>query len=126
NITVDPKPGSETPLLLWWDEAYGQAKANLQIHVFQDGKWQGTTNHIRFGVPNDPWTEYFFDKPGTYQVVIDNASDVDPGIIREVAAHNGRHYATLQYSNIGTVYGHSMVPGAISVGAVNSANTPPF
>ncbi|MDU1670306.1 MAG: hypothetical protein E6833_29430, partial [Bradyrhizobium sp.] len=69
NITVDPKPGSETPLLLWWDEAYGQAKANLQIHVFQDGKWQGTTNHIRFGVPNDPWTEYFFDKPGTYQVV---------------------------------------------------------
>ena len=126
-ITVNTEgTGYDVPLLLQWNQAYGQATSDLEILVFnRSGQLVGTATHASSGEPNNPWLEYDFSQSGTFYVAIKNLSGPNPGLIKEITAGDGLP-ATISGANSGTVFGHAMTPGAISAGAVSAADTPAF
>jgi hypothetical protein len=125
-VTINTEgSGFPVPLLLEWDQAYGQATSNLEILIFQNGHLFHTATIKSNGEPNNPWLEYDFTQTGTYQVAIENRSGSDPGLIKEITAGDGLP-ATISGANSGTVVGHAMTPGAITAGAVSAADTPAF
>ncbi|GLH77367.1 hypothetical protein SSBR45G_22750 [Bradyrhizobium sp. SSBR45G] len=108
-------------LLVQWDQAFGQATSNLAISVFKDGQYLGyvaNTSQI-------PYIGLQFGVSGTYQIVIASTGFAPPSTIKEILAGNGAP-VSIDGANVGTVFGHAMTPGVITVGAVNSANTPAF
>src|SRR5262249_5930224 len=119
------------PLLLEWNEAYGQANFNsgqapdIDLFVFHNGSLVAQETNASVGEPNNPFTGYEFTASGTYQIVISNNFGPDPGLIKEILFGNGLP-ETISGANAGTVYGHAMTPGAIAAGAVSAADTPAF
>ncbi|WP_244421994.1 S8 family serine peptidase [Bradyrhizobium sp. ORS 285] len=108
-------------LLVQWDQAWGQDTSHLAVDVFQNGQFLGyvTNNSL------NPWIGLRFSVSGTYQIVIANTGFTPPSMIKEILAGNGAP-VSISGANVGTVFGHAMTPGVITVGAVNSANTPAF
>jgi hypothetical protein len=126
-ITINTEgTGSDVPLLLEWNQAYGQATSDLEILVFNSsGRLVGEATDASSGEPTNPWVEYDFTQSGTYYVAIENLSGPNPGLIKEITEGDGLP-ATISGANSGTVFGHAMTPGAISTGAVSAADTPAF
>ena len=126
-ITVEDVTRTDTvPLLLEWNQAYGQATSDLEILVFNSsGKLVGTATNPSSGEPTNPWVEFDFTKSGTYYVAIENLSGPNPGLIKEISEGDGLP-VTIGGANAGTVYGHAMTPGAITAGAVDVSDTPAF
>jgi VCBS repeat-containing protein len=117
--------GYEIPLLLEWNQAYGEATSDLEILVFRNGRLYGTATNRSSGEPTNPWVDFTFTASGTYQIAIVNLSGPNPGLIKEITEGDGLP-VTISGANVGTVYGHAMTPGAITVGAVDTADTPGF
>ncbi len=130
-ITVTASSTEPVPLLLEWNEAYGQANFNsgqapdINLYVFHNGALIGQATNASVGEPNNPWTGYEFTASGTYQVVIANNFGPDPGLIKEILAGDGLP-VTISGANAGTVVGHALTPGVITAGAVSAAHTPAF
>jgi hypothetical protein len=131
-ITLNTE-GYDVPLLLEWNQAYGHATSDLEILVFHNGTLYGTAtmqpaggpNNQPSGEPTNPWLEFDFTASGTYQVAIENLSGPNPGLIKEITEGDGVP-VTIGGANVGSVYGHAMTPGAITAGAVSTADTPAF
>jgi|HubBroStandDraft_4_1064222.scaffolds.fasta_scaffold00548_9 hypothetical protein len=117
--------GLTAQLLLEWNQAYGDATSDLEILAFQNGRLVSTATNRSSGEPTNPWIDLSLSKAGTYQIAVENLSGPNPGLIKEVAEGDGLPF-TIGGANVGSVYGHAMTPGAITVGAVNSAETPAF
>jgi len=126
-VTINTEgTGYDVPLLLEWNQAYGQATSDLEILVFNtSGRLVGTATNASDGEPTNPWVEFDFTKSGTYYVAIENLSGPNPGLIKEISEGDGLP-ATISGANVGSVYGHAMTPGAITAGAVSTADTPAF
>ncbi len=129
-ITVTASTAHPVPLLLEWDRAYGQAsfssgQPDIDMWVFQNGSLIAQETNATAGEANNPFTGFQFTVSGTYQIVITNNFGSDPGTIKEVLFGNGAP-VSISGANAGTVYGHSMTPGAITAGAVSVASTPAF
>ncbi|WP_315787190.1 MULTISPECIES: S8 family serine peptidase [unclassified Bradyrhizobium] len=108
-------------LLVQWDQAWGQAASHLSVNVYQNGQYLG---HVPNSYQN-PWIGLHFAVSGTYQIVIADVFGPTPSTIKEILAGNGLP-VSISGANVGTVFGHAMTPGVITVGAVNAANTPAF
>ena len=125
-ITINTEgTGYDVPLLLEWDQAYGKATSDLEILVFHGGRLVGTATNASSGESSNPWVEYDFTGSGTYQLAIENLSGPNPGLIKEITEGDGLP-ATISGANVGTVFGHAMTPGAITAGAVSTADTAAF
>jgi len=135
-VTIDSGASANNPipLLLEWDQAYGNATSNLELLVFKGGKlidWATRSSYAEqgqghfTGEPTNPAVEYYFTQGGPYQIAIENIGGPDPGLIKEITAGDGQ-VAAIGGANSGTVVGHAMTPGAITAGAVSAANTPAF
>jgi hypothetical protein len=126
NLTINTEgTGYDVPLVLEWNQAYGDASSDLEILVFHNGTLVGTATNRTSGEPTNPWVEFDFTASGTYQVAVENLSGPNPGLIKEITEGDGLP-ATISGANTGTVVGHSMTPGAITAGAVSTADTPAF
>ena len=123
-ITLNTE-GYDVPLLLEWNQAYGDATSDLEILVFHNGTLYGTATNRTSGEPTNPWVDFTFTASGTYQIAIVNLSGPNPGLIKEITEGDGVP-VTISGANAGTVYGHAMTPGAITAGAVSTADTPAF
>ncbi|MGP0083064.1 MAG: S8 family serine peptidase, partial [Steroidobacteraceae bacterium] len=126
-VTINTEgTGYDVPLLLEWNQAYGQATSDLEILVFNtSGRLVGTATNASDGEPTNPWVDFDFTKSGTYYVAIENLSGPNPGLIKEITEGDGLP-ATISGANVGSVYGHAMTPGAIAAGDVSTAETPAF
>ncbi len=126
-ITINTEgTGDAVPLILEWNQAYGAATSDLKILVFNSsGTLVGTATNASSGEPTNPYVEYDFTHSGTYHVAIENLSGPNPGLIKEITEGDGLP-ATISGANSGTVVGHAMTPGAITAGAVSTADTPAF
>jgi hypothetical protein len=126
-VTINTEgTGYDVPLLLEWNQAYGQATSDLEILVFNaSGQLVSTATNASDGEPTNPWVEFDFTKSGTYYVAIENLSGPNPDLIKEITEGDGLP-ATISGANVGSVYGHAMTPGAITAGAVSTADTPAF
>jgi hypothetical protein len=124
-VTINTEgTGYSVPMLLEWNQAYGQATSDLEILVFNSsGRLVGTATNASDGEPTNPWVDFDFTKSGTYYVAIENLSGPNPGLIKVITEGDGLP-ATISGANVGSVYGHAMTPGAITAGAVSSADTP--
>ena len=126
--TVSIAAGSNeaVPLLFEWNQAYGTATpGGVHVLVFHNGTIYGDyANYDTSGEVNNPWI-YVPLPTGTYQIAIENEAGPNPGLIKEIAEGNGWP-VTISDANAGTVFGHGLTPGAITVGAVSTANTPAF
>ncbi len=131
-ITVSTE-GYDIPLLLEWNQAYGTvsaATADLEMLVYNSsGTLVGTVTNASNpdeSEPTNPWVEFDFTRSGTYYVVIENLhTGTNPGLFKEITEGDGLP-VTISGANVGSVYGHSMTPGAITAGAVSTADTPAF
>ncbi|WP_240535701.1 S8 family serine peptidase [Bradyrhizobium sp. STM 3809] len=109
-------------MLVQWDEPFGQAAVHLSVNVYKDGQEVASFPNLN----QDPFVGFQFNVSGTYQIVIANSPvGPTPSTIKEILAGNGLP-VSISGANVGTVFGHAMTPGVITVGAVNSANTPAF
>jgi Subtilase family len=127
-IKVTASSSEPMPLLLEWNQPYGDATADLELDVFRNGVLVASATNQSVGEPNNPWTYVELTSSGTYQIAIDNISTTagtDPTLIKLIAAGDGLP-ATLSGADVGTVFGHAMTPGAITAGAVSTAATPAF
>jgi subtilisin family serine protease len=130
-VTIGGSSSDEVPLLLEWNQPYGQATSDLAVLVFQNGQYLGRVTNANDGEPTNPWVGVLLQGGTTYQIAIENLSGPDPGLIKEIAAGDGIPIKisvpfSIAGSNVGTVFGHAMSPDAITVGAVSSAETPAF
>ena len=129
-ITVTASSADPVPLLLEWNEAYGQASFNagapdIDLWVFHNGVLIAQATNASVGEPDNPFTGYDFTASGTYQIVISDNFGPNPGLIKEILAGDGLP-ETISGANAGTVFGHAMTPGVITAGAVSAADTPAF
>ncbi|NPV22971.1 S8 family serine peptidase [Bradyrhizobium sp. 81013] len=108
-------------LLVQWDQPWGQAASHLAVSVYKDGQYLGYAPNYN----QNPFIGLQFGVSGTYQIVIADVSGPTPSTIKEILAGNGLS-VSISGANAGTVFGHAMTPGVITVGAVNSAYTPAF
>src|SRR5262249_16290043 len=100
-ITIDSRASTslQVPLLLEWDQAYGQATSSLELLVFKNGKLIGSSTKSSYGVQNQSYTyagdstnpsvEYYFTQGGTYQIAIEKIGGPDPSLIKEITAGDG-------------------------------------
>src|SRR6185312_8348443 len=121
-ITIGADSRYDVPLLYEWSQPYGAATTNLEVLVFQNGQFLGAATA---GEADNPWIGFTLTAGATYQIAIENLGGANPGVIKEVAAGNGIP-VTITGANTGTIFGHAMLPGAITAGAVSTAATTPF
>ena len=124
-ITIGANSSYDVPILLEWNQPYGDATSDLAIVVFSNGRYLGYVTNSSDGEPANPWIGVDLTGGATYQIAIVNLSGPNPGLIKEIAEGDGLP-VTISGANVGTVYGHAMTPGAITAGAVSVANTPAF
>ena len=118
--------GDTVPLVLQWNQPYGAATSDLEILVFHNGTLIGDFSNQNAGQElHNPLVIVPFTATGTYQIVIENLSGPNPGLIKEITEGDGLP-ATISGANTGTVVGHALTPGAITAGAVSAADTPAF
>jgi hypothetical protein len=115
---------SPTPVILQWNEPYGAATTNLALVVFSGGQYLGTFTR---GGSSNPDVQVNLTTGFTYQIAIENLSGPDPTLIKdEIFNDSNPSDVSMSGANAGTVQGHHMSPYAITVGAVDSANTAAF
>ena len=125
-VTIGADSRYDVPLILEWAQPYGGAASNLEVLVFQNGSLVGTATNAAVGEPTNPFTGIDLQAGATYQIAIENLTPAfNPGVIKLVPVGNGIP-VTITGANTGTVFGHAMLPGAITAGAVSTANTTPF
>jgi hypothetical protein len=130
-------------LILQWNQPVGQATSDLKLWVFSlsaagetlfTTQTRETTAAAGLGNSNDPYIQVNLP-PGTYQIAIENLTpQSDPGVIKYALLGNrlSQYFQItdavtgLPAANAGTITAHEMSPYAITVGAVNAANTPAF
>jgi hypothetical protein len=125
-VTIGPDTSpSPTPLILQWNQPYGAATADLAMAVFSGSTFLGTFTNRGSGNPdvqiNLP--------PGTYQIAIENLNGTatDPSLVKDLIYNDSApDNVSMSGANAGTVIGHHMEPDAITVGAVDAADTPAF
>jgi hypothetical protein len=121
---VFPAP---TPLLLQWNQPYGNITSQLALVVFRDGTYVGTYDNTNDDQPEagNPFVLKYLDAGHRYQIAIEVESGPLPSLVKDEIYNDSDPSAViLNGANAGTVYGHHMSTDAITVGAVNSANTP--
>ena len=125
-VTINTEgTGYDVPLLLEWNQAYGSATSDLEILVFSTAA-SSLGRHQRIGRRADQSVGGFrLHQERNLHVAIENLSGPNPGLIKEITEGDGLP-VTISGANVGSVYGHAMTPGAITAGAVNTADTPAF
>jgi subtilase family serine protease len=126
-VSITAGSNETVPLLFEWNQAYGAATpGGVHVLVFHNGTIYGDYANYdsNNGEVNNPWI-YVPLPAGTYQIAIENEAGPNPGLIKEIAEGNGLP-VTISDANSGTVFGHSLTPGVITVGAVSTADTPAF
>lgn len=139
--TISIAAGGKCNLDLQWDQPFktigGSAGTinSLSIYMFVDGSLMfsattdattGDGNPFQFlGVTNDG------SSAATVQIAVVDSVGPAPGFFKIIDQNDeGTWGATFIDPNAGigsgTVFGHALVPGANTVGAVNYANTPAF
>jgi hypothetical protein len=101
--------------------------SNLALVVFRDGNYVGTYDNTNDDEPEagNPFILKNLDAGHTYQIAIEVKSGPPPSLIKDEIFNDGDPSTVIMNgANAGTVYGHHMPPYAITVGAVDSANTP--
>jgi hypothetical protein len=130
-ITIGGNSNDTVPLLLEWNQPYGATTSDLEVLVFQNGHELGTVTNADDGEATNPWVGVDLTGGQTYQIAIENLSGPDPGLIKEIGAGDGVPInfhipVSISGANVGSIYGHAMTPGVITVGAVSTADTPAF
>ena len=118
---------SPMPLILEWNQPYGMITSSLALVVFRDGTYVGTYDNTNDDQPEagNPFVLKNLDAGHTYQIAIEVKSGPPPSLIKDEIFNDGDPSTVIMNgANAGTVYGHHMPPYAITVGAVDSANTP--
>jgi hypothetical protein len=118
---------SPMPLILEWNQPYGNITSSLALVVFRDGTYVGTYDNTNDDQPEagNPFVLKNLDAGHTYQIAIEVESGPPPSLIKDELFNDGDMSSViLNGANAGTVYGHHFSTDAITVGAVNSANTP--
>ena len=111
-----------TPVILQWNQPYGSASSNLAMVVFSGGVYLGTVTNSGSGNPD---IEVYLTSGYTYQIAIEDLSGPAPTLIKDMIYNDSDpSNVSLGGANAGTVLGHHMSPDAITVGAVDAANTP--
>src|SRR5579883_949621 len=124
-VTVGANSSYNVPLILEWAQPYGAETTSLKILVFQNGALVGSATNADLGEPSNPFTGVELQAGATYQIAVEDVSGPSPGTIKLVPVGNGIPVA-ITVADTGTIFGHAMVPGAITAGAVSTANTTPF
>src|SRR5262249_15745426 len=116
---VFPDPA---PLLVEWNQPFGHITSSLAVVVFRDGSYVGTFDSNGSG---NPFIKVNLSSGHTYQIAIEVESGPPPSLVKDEMFNDADAAAVIMDgANAGTVYGHHMSPYAITVGAVNSADTP--
>jgi len=116
---VFPDPA---PLLVEWNQPFGHITSSLAVVVFRDGSYVGTFDNNGSG---NPFIKVNLSSGHTYQIAIEVESGPPPSLVKDEMFNDADAAAVIMDgANAGTVYGHHMSPYAITVGAVNSADTP--
>lgn len=130
-VTIGADPGAYVPVVIQWNQPFGESTSNLEALIFNNGTLFATatstsaTGAIQFGAePDDPEILFTLPAGSTYQIAIENLSGPDPGLIGEMVDNDNFPSATLNVANAGTVLGHNAAPDAITVGAVDAGNAP--
>ena len=126
-VSIATDSNETVPLLFEWNQAYGTATAGgVHVLVFHNGTIYGDYANYdsNNGEVNNPWI-YVPLPSGTYQIAIENEAGPNPGLIKEISEGDGWP-VTISDANTGTVFGHALTPGVITVGAVSTADTPAF
>jgi subtilase family serine protease len=128
-VTVATNGTNPLPLLFEWDQAYGAATpGGVNVFVFHNGTLYGDFANNDDGISGEQHNPFIYvplPTSGTYQIVVENESGPNPGVIKEIAEGDGLP-VTISDANTGTVFGHGLTPGTIAVGAVSTADTPAF
>jgi subtilase family serine protease len=128
-VTVTTDGTDPLPLLFEWNQAYGAATpGGVNVFVFHNGTLYGDFANNRDGISGEQHNPFIYvplPTSGTYQIVVENESGPNPGIIKEISEGDGLP-VTISDANSGTVFGHGLTPGVITVGAVSTADTPAF
>jgi VCBS repeat-containing protein len=126
-VTINTEgTGYDVPVLLEWNQAYGAATSDLEMLVFNSsGRLVAKATNASSGEPTNPWLGVDLTQTGTYYIAIENLSGPNPGLIKEITEGDGLP-VTISGADAGSVYGHAMTPGAITAGAVSTAETSAF
>jgi hypothetical protein len=126
-VTLGGSNGDTVPLILEWNQPYGAATANLRVDVFSGGSFLFSVTNALDGEPTNPWVGVDLDGGATYQIAVENlnGTGTDPSLIKDIVSGNGLP-VTVSGANAGTAFGHPTTSGDVTVGAVDSANTPAF
>jgi Subtilase family len=123
--TVKVKSGAfpdPTPLIVEWNQPFGDITSSLAVVVFRDGSYVGTFDNNGSG---NPLIRVNLSSGHTYQIAMEVESGPPPSLVKDEIFNDADAAAVIMDgANAGTVYGHHMSPYAITVGAVNSADTP--
>jgi hypothetical protein len=131
-ITMGGDANSDSnALILQWNVPYGSTSttSNLALVLFQDGTYVGTFDNTNCyqPEPGNPLVIKFLDPGHTYQVAIEfeGPGPIPSSLFVKDEVYNDGNPLTVTFNgaNAGTVFGHHMSPYAITVGAVDSANT---
>jgi hypothetical protein len=113
-----------TPVILQWNEPYGDATSDLAMVVFSGGDYLGTFTNEGSGNPD---VQVDFGDGYTYQIAIEDLSGPNPTLVKDLIYNDSEPDAvSLSDANAGTVIGHHASPYAITVGAAAVADTPAF
>jgi hypothetical protein len=121
-------------LIVQWNQPYGSITSgatNLAVVVFSNGSYVGTYDNTNDATPEptNPFIQVNLNANQTYQIAIEVESGPVPSspfLVKDEVYNFGMPsvYNTIDGANVGTVRGHHMSTDAITVGAVNAANTP--
>jgi hypothetical protein len=128
--TITMGSGSQSnALILQWNQPYGMITSSLALVVFQDGTYVGTYDNTNDDKPqpSNPFVLKNLDPGHTYQIAIEveGPGPIPSSLFVKDEVYNDGNPLTVTFNgaNAGTVFGHHMSPYAITVGAVDSANT---
>jgi hypothetical protein len=121
-------------LIVQWNQPYGSITSgttNLAVVVFSNGSYVGTYDNTNDATPEptNPFIQVNLNANQTYQIAIEVESGPVPSSpfwVKDEVYNFGMPlvYNTVEGANTGTVRGHHMSTDAITVGAVNAADTP--
>jgi Subtilase family len=121
-------------LIVQWNQPYGSITSgatNLAVVVFSNGSYVGTYDNTNDATPEptNPFIQVNLNANQTYQIAIEVESGPVPSspfLVKDEVYNFGMPsvYNTIDGANVGTVRGHHTSTDAITVGAVDTANTP--
>ena len=125
NLTVGGGSNQSVTLSLDWAQALGAATSDLEVLVFSNGQLVTTATNSSSGNAGNPIVTVNLAADASYQIAVVNLSGISPGAFKEIIVGDGIT-TSLSGANVGPLFGHAMTPGAITVGAVSSTDTPAF